>query len=625
MLLGILLLAFALRVYHLDTQSFWSDEGISLQRAALTLPELLRSMPVEHTPGYFVLLSGWLRLAGDSDFALRFLSVFASVLAVALLFRLAVDLGRRPAAPTLAVAGAAAALLLATNGFQVWYAQEARMYAWLLAASLFSTWSLWRLLVESGTRQLGWGALYALSTAAVVYFHLYGALVPIAQTLFVVSWVLVERDGRAFVRWLLASLAAVVLFAPWIPHALGIFGFSGWRQGGDVTEIPWRYLAAYTVSDGMPAPWHDWLPWLYLALAAAGLFFWWRTRRWAAILLLLLLVVPFSGVLLLAARNPDYHERYTIYLAMPLLLLVGGALAMLDLRFWRSTDSAAARTSGHWSATGVLVAVLLLAGANWLAVDQFATNPALQKPDYRAAALRIMAGLQPGDVILVDGPDPKKVFLHYYRGAAPVYEVTDLQDKEYAAAGTELQKLTSGARRVWELLFFHNPAAVQVWLATQAWATEATDHNGPRVTLYGLADIQQQAPAQSLDIAFGPELTLQQVDVNPQPAHPGDLVRVSTHWFVNAQAPEYKFSLRLGNAAGETVQSVDYVPQNWFAPTNVWFVGKPATDQRGLLLPGDLPPGDYTLTLRLYNPATGAAVETAAGQDVPLTRLKVTE
>jgi hypothetical protein len=79
----------------------------------------------------------------------------------------------------------------------------------------------------------------------------------------------------------------------------------------------------------------------------------------------------------------------------------------------------------------------------------------------------------------------------------------------------------------------------------------------------------------------------------------------------------------LVNAAGEPAYMVDYVPQNWFAPTSAWVVDQPATDQRGVLLPADLPPGQYQLTLRLYDPATGAPVESSAGQDVLLAELQI--
>ena len=86
---------------------------------------------------------------------------------------------------------------------------------------------------------------------------------------------------------------------------------------------------------------------------------------------------------------------------------------------------------------------------------------------------------------------------------------------------------------------------------------------------------------------------------------------------------EYKFSLRLLTPDGQVVIADDYVPQNWFAPTRVWIVGQSAVDQRGILVPTDLPNGRYQVTLRLYDPATGAAMDTPAGQDVPIGALDV--
>lgn len=272
-----------------------------------------------------------------------------------------------------------------------------------------------------------------------------------------------------------------------------------------------------------------------------------------------------------------------------------------------------------------LLVLGLLVWGNGAALQRLYADTALHKPDYRAAAARIAANLQKGDVVLVDGPDPEKVFLHYFRDElhadAPVYAVGHLQEAAYDAVGAELAPLLENAARVWEVLYFHPPAAVQVWLATQAWAADPTDHNGIRVLLYGrnVGD----GRTQRRDVTFGPALTLQSVEVAPSTPAPGDLLRVSTHWFVNQPLPEYKFSLRLIDAAGAVVYTVDYVPQNWFAPTTAWVVGQPATDQRGVLLPHSLPPGRYQLTLRLYDPATGAAVDSSEGQDVLLAEVQI--
>jgi hypothetical protein len=126
-----------------------------------------------------------------------------------------------------------------------------------------------------------------------------------------------------------------------------------------------------------------------------------------------------------------------------------------------------------------------------------------------------------------------------------------------------------------------------------------------------------------MEVKFGDALELLSSEFDPGPHSAGDLVRLSTNWYVHEQAPEYKFSLRLVDKSGNEAAAVDYVPQNWFAPTNVWFVGQPATDQHGLLLPDDLAPGIYHVTLRLYDPNTGVPVETALGVDVPIAEFVV--
>ncbi|MEP7199914.1 MAG: hypothetical protein ABI874_08870, partial [Chloroflexota bacterium] len=86
-----MLVAFALRVYHLDAMSFWSDEGISVLRARNDLPTLFATLPVEHTPLYFVGLHFWMALTGEGDFAVRYFSLVFSVLAVPLVYKLGVS------------------------------------------------------------------------------------------------------------------------------------------------------------------------------------------------------------------------------------------------------------------------------------------------------------------------------------------------------------------------------------------------------------------------------------------------------------------------------------------------------------------------------------------------------
>jgi hypothetical protein len=642
-LLAVLLGAFALRTYRLDFQSFWSDEGISLNRARLPLGELLATLPAEHSPGYFVALHGWVRLAGEHDFGLRYWSVLGSVLAVALLARLgaALGLGSRAAQ----WAGVAAAALLATGWFQVWYAQETRMYAWLPAAALAASWALWELLHSRGRRQAAFAALYAVAVAACVYSHYYGALVALAHVVFMVGWLIATRRVQPFGVWVAAAAGGALLFAPWLPRALGVLGFGGWRAADDPNSIPWRYFSAYLVGGAMPEPLRAWLPWVYLVLAALGVAFWWRQGPAAALFLLAGALVPLAAVYALALRNPDFHERYAIVLAGPLVLLVAGGINIgqkakgkrqkgeAESRDDRAVGLAAGIETPAWNSksrlkpTGgwiALVITVVLVGMNLAALERHYFDPALHKPDFRGAAQRIQQNERTGDVILVDGPAPDLVFNHYYSGALPVHDLRAVAQRDSAEVGEALAGMTVDAQRAWEVLFFHEPEKVQMWLATEGWATEPTYHNNIRVTLYGLADAAPVAPEQrALGLAVGPALTLAASTVDKTRVQAGDVVQVTTEWQVAQPAPDYKFSLRLMDAGGQVALAQDYVPQNWFAPTSVWAVGEQARDRRGILIPADLAPGTYTLTLRVYDPATGAAVETAAGQDVPLATVAV--
>ncbi len=132
-----LLAAFALPLLTL-TRSLGSDEASSVWFSRLPPMTVLLRLCDPHPPAYYLLLSAW-QVGGDAEFWLRFPSLLASVLSVALLIRL-----------TRAAAGARAAgwtgLLLATFPLQTWYAGEARMYSLVQLLSLLMAAAGWRLL-----------------------------------------------------------------------------------------------------------------------------------------------------------------------------------------------------------------------------------------------------------------------------------------------------------------------------------------------------------------------------------------------------------------------------------------------------------------------------------------------
>ncbi len=176
----IVLLGFVLRVYALDQQSFWSDEGLTVHYIGGTVADVIQRITVGfHNPLYFTALHFWAGAAGTSDWAIRYFSVVCAVLAIPLIYVLGRHLYGR-------TAGLIAALLLATNPFAVYYAQEARMYAQILALSLGVAVTL--LLALRRNRLVYWLG-FVLFSAGCLYTHYFAALGPAAAAVYyVLSW-----------------------------------------------------------------------------------------------------------------------------------------------------------------------------------------------------------------------------------------------------------------------------------------------------------------------------------------------------------------------------------------------------------------------------------------------------
>jgi uncharacterized membrane protein len=170
-----------------------------------------------HPPLYPFLLAVWLRIAGSSEFAARIPSAFAGIAGVAVAASIARYVA--PGVSTRAVRTAAivAAVLVAANPFQVWYSQEARMYAQVSFFAGLSTLALLRL--WAGRR---WSIpLYAGAILGAAGSHYFGLFVPIAHGLALL--LTARHDRRAQRDWLRACAIAALAYLPWAYFAQRIF------------------------------------------------------------------------------------------------------------------------------------------------------------------------------------------------------------------------------------------------------------------------------------------------------------------------------------------------------------------------------------------------------------------
>lgn len=609
-LLGVLLLAFALRVYLLDNQELRGDEAFGYffsLRAPGDMVAATLELQEPHPVGSYWLQHGWLAAAGHSEFALRFLSVWFSVLAVALLARLARTLGLAPMTALLA------ALLVAVSPYAVWHAQDARMYSMSLALTVASSLCMAAWLAR---RRWPWAVGYVVVTLAALHVHYFAAFVIVAQYFFVMGQAILDRRYRwSLLPWLGMQAAVALLYVPWLAAAAAtLAGYGGNGTSPGAWTALQQALSTFGVGDtfsGRPE-----LFWTVLALllVSAGLLRLYRAggqSARAATFLLLYLGVPLAATWLSAQQRPIFDARYLIAAAPPFYLLAAAAVGETAAQGWNRR--------APLQFTSVTLLVLMLMGAA-IGLNRLYHDPAFSKTrGWRelAATLDAMAaGLPPEQVRIAQNfPDP--TIWYYYRG--PVAHVVLPPAPHDAAGATQTVDAlaTAGVRRVvlpvqpapgWDDADIAHAALVDVF----APVLERTVGVWPVVVYAGAPRL---TPEQPMDVRFVNGVTLRGAGDVPGTLTPGALLTPTLFWEIPADTatPEsLKVSAQLLGPDGGLVAQDDRP-----LPLPVGASDSGVRLSLVLALPTELAPGDYQLLAVLYDAgaADNARFATEAGAD----------
>ena len=445
LMLPILLLAFLLRMWGLDTQSLWWDEAIAFVRSAVDLPSLMHNF-VNHrvlTPLYFLLLHFWLNI-GRSEFLMRSLSAFLGVLTVGAMFPVARLAGGRRL-------GVVASFLLAISPLHIWYSQETRMYALATFLVLMSTYFLIQLLRrDSLGNWLGYGAFSLLA----LYNHTLSGFVLLAHMTFLT---LVRARHRVLVgKWLLCAAVVGVLFAPW---PLALFPGGGFRQApigwippAEPADLFWT---AYNFAVGSPSDIDHPLN-LAAALVVVVVLGWASIRLfrsgaqekgdglrliWLWLVLPTMLIFLISLDLPLPDKRSVYMDRYLITQLPAFLILLGYGLVQL----WDRSKTAA---------LVVGLGLLLTISAS---VYSLYFDPVHYRDQWREAIAQIRENAQDGDLLLVR--PHHYVPLYYYEvPEIPQHTVPYLESsQEYEAfLDREISTSLNQGGRIWTMIVSEN-------------------------------------------------------------------------------------------------------------------------------------------------------------------------
>ena len=366
---------------------FWMDEGLSVGIADRPLSAIPAALRMDGSPPlYYVLLHGWIAVAGASEAGARSLSLLFALLCVpAAWWAGRAVFGTRT--------GWIAAAVAALDPFLTHYAQEARMYALVALLGIPATACFLRafaLPAPSPRARRPWALGFAVSTAALLYTHNWAlfALLGCAAT-FVALVVLApaaERRDLALTG-LLAFGGAGLLYLPQLPTTLFQAAHTGapWaEQPGldDLIGVPGRLLGTVaqfalllTAGNGLLA--------LLTPVQARRLGP--RGLATAALLAVALLTIGFAWVA--SQLSPAWAPRYLAIALAPVLLLVAAGLA----------------AAGRLGLVGLAVVSLM-----WLG------SPAPgAKSNVRDVAEAVAPSLAPGDLVVSTQPEQVPVLAHY--------------------------------------------------------------------------------------------------------------------------------------------------------------------------------------------------------------------
>ncbi|MCY4526204.1 MAG: glycosyltransferase family 39 protein [Anaerolineaceae bacterium] len=610
----VLLLATALRLHAIGVQSLWSDEGNSVVQAGRGLADIaLHAARDIHPPGYYWLLHGWVRLTGHSEFALRLFSALVSVLAAAC----TLAAGRVLFGYT---AGLAAALLLALNGFSIWYAQEARMYAllalWGAAAALVLTATILR------PRRRRMVAL-ALVNAAGLWTHYAWPFVLLAQGGATLLWLSgASLRARATRRRLQALLAAAgvafLLFLPWLATALE--RVSAWPAtgaplaGGMALQRLFPLLAVGPSFDSLTPDWQ-----IYAALAA------------------LLLILAGSVPTRRALWRSGLPLVWTLAPCVAFLAL--GLYREASLKFLLPAQAGFALWAGRgfawlWSCPWLLPrALALAAGATLVTAMALSLGPlgheaAYQRADYRGLVADIGAGLTNEDLIVLNAPNQVEVFRYYYQGDAAVLPMPPGTGPVDEASLRRLREGVGRARRVYALYWGERErdpkGIVERTLVEVSHVADSRWYGDLRLVTYsvpGALSVAGEPQAR-----FGDHIVLLRHARNAQQLAPGAVLQVQLDWRTDAALDmRYKVFLQLLDAGGVLVAQHDGEPGGGLAPTSAWVPGETVADRRALVLPEGLEVGRYSLIVGLYTEIDAAQrLPTGDADHLLVGRLEIT-
>ena len=216
-----------LRFWQLTVPQLWYDEIVTGWFGRLPIPQLVAATQGDvHPPLWYLIEWVMVHIGGETDFSLRLPAVMLSIAALPLLVLIARKLKLSEGAALVGLA------LMAVSPFELYFAQEARMYALLQFAAMLGAWSLlerrWWLLSLSAVVMMythNYGIVYAAmlyAFALIAEIHPFEIPDLLINRPLLPDWVMADY-WKSIRTVFISGVVAVACYLPWVPSLLGQF------------------------------------------------------------------------------------------------------------------------------------------------------------------------------------------------------------------------------------------------------------------------------------------------------------------------------------------------------------------------------------------------------------------
>jgi hypothetical protein len=593
LIIPLLLLTTWLGARGLNSDPYWLDEVWSVYTSGgahygpLSPSDLWARNAAEdprNAVGYHLLLAGWGAFVGWTEFAARASSLLIGVLAVAWTYRL----GRDLASP---LVGLAAAAVLGTSAYYVYFLHELRAYSLSVLLTVIIVWTYYRIVIARKPSRL-FDVGFALGVVGILYTYYFGVL--IVGMLGFYHLLFVPKTRQWWRVPILVGVAAL-LFVPWFEAMLAGLSIS---LGDEILHA--KSLGPDEVVKNLFFYFSNGV--LLLPMVAVGLAIGQRGTRaaWFFVLASISLVVAANYHLQVIESG---RERYMLILWPLVAILCGVGFR----RMWYFP--------GKWASVSLLGVWMVIGIHTSLGTELTRDIPGAQPLPWDQVARVLRDNATPDDAVIAHLPVGNWVWEvttseYYLHGLPARFTLLESLPGDTAETLRESEReFISGAAQVWLGVDKRMPPASVLGdlqqLLSENYVSCGTMLDLPRMSLALYIRKPSSLNSNSGALRFGDGVFLANYSL---PSRVETQLETTFIWRLGAEAPPnvYSVALHVLDVNGQLVAQQDYGLPN-----------EPLACRQSSIDLDRLPRGEYSLATAVYRWETGerlAGTVTATGE-----------